>query len=121
MANKRAVTLEMRMRLETGEVKPLHLGVTLPEFTEWALPYILIKDEDTSWAAWLDIEGVERVCHTDELQDFERRPVQLLITKPLNNGQTYPPPPRVSCLPHCVPACVARCLQAPGHCRLPAG
>ena len=65
MANKRVGTLEMRLRLETGEVEPIHLGVTLPDFTEWALPYILIKDEDTDWAGWHDIEGLERVCHTD--------------------------------------------------------
>ena len=42
MANKRVGTLEMRLRLETGEVEPIHLRVTLPDFTEWALPYILI-------------------------------------------------------------------------------
>ena len=48
MANKRVGTLEMRLRLESGEVEPIHLGVTLPDFTEWALPYILIKDEDTN-------------------------------------------------------------------------
>ena len=64
MANKRVGTLEMRLRLETGEVEPTHLGVTLPDFTKWALPYILIKDEDTNWAWWHVIEGLERVCHT---------------------------------------------------------
>ena len=30
MANKRVGTLEMRVRLEAGDVEPKHLGVTLP-------------------------------------------------------------------------------------------
>ena len=94
MANKRVGTLEMRLRLETGEVEPKHLGVTLPDFTEWALPYILIRDEDTAWAGWHDIEGLERVCHTQEMADHEQRPVQLLLTKPFRNAQTYPNPSR---------------------------
>ena len=94
MANKRVGTWEMRLRLETGEVEPIQLGVTLPDFAEWALPYILIKDEDTNWAGWHDNEGLERVCHTDELPDHAKRPVQLLITKPLQKAQTYPRPPR---------------------------
>ena len=38
MANKRVGTLEMRVRLEAGDVEPKHLGVTLPDFTEWARP-----------------------------------------------------------------------------------
>ena len=90
MANTRVWTLEMRLRLETGEVEPIHLGVTLPDFTEWALPYILIKDEDIDWAAWHDIEGLERVCHKDEMRDHAKRLVQFLITKPLQKSQTYP-------------------------------
>ena len=94
MANKRVGTLEMRMRLESGKVEPIHLRVTLPDFMEWALPYILIKDEDTNWGAWHEIEGVQRVCHTHELQDFEKRLVQFLITKPLQKAQTYPRPRR---------------------------
>ena len=106
MANRRVGTLEMRLRLETGEVEPIHLGVTLPDFTECALPYILIKHEDTNWVGWHDIEGLERVCHRDELPDHAKTPIQFLITKPLQKAQTYPSPPPVSCLPHCVPACV---------------
>ena len=66
MANKRVGTLEMRLRLQSGEVEPIHLGVTLPDFTQWALPYILMKDEDTDWAGWHEIKGLERVCHTQE-------------------------------------------------------
>ena len=97
MANKRVGTLEMRLRLQSGEVEPIHLGVTLPDFTEWALPYILIRDEDTDWAGWHDIKGLERVCHTQDLADDEQRLVQFLLTKPFRNAQTYctpPPPPR---------------------------
>ena len=94
MANKRVGTLEMRLRLQPGEVEPKHFGVTLPDFTEWALPYILIRDEDTAWAGWHDIEGLERVCHTQDLADHEQRPVQFLLTKPFRNAQTYPNPPR---------------------------
>ena len=119
MANKRVGTLEMRVRLEAGDVEPKHLGVTLPDFTEWALPYILIRDEDTDWAGWHDIDGLERVCHTQDLADHEQRPVQFLVTKPFRDAQTYPNPPPVIWLPHCVSACVAGCLQARGHGRLP--
>ena len=61
MANKRVGTLEMLRRLQSGEVELIHLGVTLPDFTEWALPYTLIKDEDTHWAGWHEVEGLERV------------------------------------------------------------
>ena len=111
----------MWLRLQSGEVEPIHLGVTLADFTEWALPYILIKDEDTDWAGWHEIEGLERVCHTLELPDHAQRPVQFLLTKPLQKAQTYPNPPPVSCLPHCVSVCVAGCLQALGHGRLPGG
>ena len=93
MANKWADTLEMLLRIETGDVKLVHLGVTLPDFTEWALPYSLIKDEDTNWLRWHDIGGLVRVCHTNKLQHWEKRPVQFLITKPLQNAQTYPTPP----------------------------
>ena len=96
MANKRVGTLEMRVRLEVGDVEPKHLGVTLPDFTEWALPYILIRDEDTDWAGWHDIDGLERVCHTQDLADHEQRPVQFLVTKPFRDAQTYPDPPRSS-------------------------
>ena len=94
MANKRIGTLEMRLRLQSGEVDRKHLGVTLPDFTEWALPYLLIRDEDTNWAGWHDIEGLERVCHTQDLADHEQRPVQFLLTKSFRNAQTYPIPPR---------------------------
>ena len=88
----------MRLRLQSGELEPIHLGVTLPDFTEWALPYILIRDEDTDWAGWHDIKGLARVCHTQDLADDEQRPVQFLLTKPFRNAQTYctPPPPRRS-------------------------
>ena len=68
--------------------------MTLPDFTEWALPYILIKDEDSDWAGWHEIDGLERVCHTQELTDHAQRPVQLRITKTLQKAQTYPHPPR---------------------------
>ena len=94
MANKRVGTLEMWQRLATTEVEPIHLGATLPDFIEWALPYILIKDEDTDWAAWHAIEGLESVCHTDDFPHHAKRPVQFLITKPLQKAQTYPSPPR---------------------------
>ena len=96
MANKRVGTLEMRLRLETREVEPIHLGVTLPDVTEWALRCILIKDDDTNWAAWHEIDGLERVCHTDDLPDSTKRLVQFVITKPLQKAQTYPSVPQVA-------------------------
>ena len=95
MCNKRANTVERQLQVETGDVTPVHMGVTLPDFTEWALPYILIKDEDTNRTRWHDIEGLERVCHTNELQEWEKRPVQFLINKLLKNAQPYLPPPPV--------------------------
>ena len=114
MANKRVGTLEMRLRLETREVEPIHLGVTLPDFTQWALPYILIKDEDTNWAVWHEIDELERVCHTDDLPDHAKRPVQFVITKPLQKAQTYPPPPGQLPTALCL-------LEALEHGRLPGG
>ena len=48
MCNRRSSTLEMHLRILTGDVPPFNLGVPLPDFTEWALPYILLKDEDTN-------------------------------------------------------------------------
>ena len=112
MANKRVGTLEMRLRLESGEVEPIHLGVTLADFTEWALPYILIREGDTDWAGWRDIEGLERVCHTQDLTDHEERPVQLLLTKPFRNAQTYPnPPPPPGQLPTAL--CLCLCGRMP--------
>ena len=101
----------MRLRLETGEVEPKHLGVTLPDFTEWALPYILIRDEDTAWAGWHDIEGLERVCHTQDLADHEQRPVQFLLTKPFRNAQSYPTPPPPGQLPTAL--CLCLCGRMP--------
>ena len=111
VANNRVGTLEMRLCLQSGEVEPKHLGVTLPDFTEWALPYILIRDEDTHWAGWHDNEGLERVCHTQDLADHEQRPVQFLLTKPFRNAQTYPNPPRQ------LPTALCLCLSG----RMPTG
>ena len=90
---RRMETLEMRLRLQSGDVEPIHLGVTLPDFGEWALPYILIEDEDTDWAGWHKIEGLKRVCHTQELPDHAQRPVHFLLPKTLQKAQTYPNPP----------------------------
>ena len=84
----------MQLRISTGEVTPLHLGASLQNFTEWALPYILLKDEETNWAAWHDIEGLERVCNTDDLEDWEKRHVQFLFNKSPQHAQTYAQPPR---------------------------
>ena len=112
MANKRVAALEMRLRLQSGEVEPVHLGVTLPDFTEWALPYILIRDEGIDWAGWHDIEGMERVCHTQDWAGHEQRRVQFLLTKPFRNAQTYPPPP-----PGQLPTALCLCLCG----RMPTG
>ena len=58
MCNRRADTLEMPLRIKTGDVTRVHLGVTLPDFTEWAY---------TNWAGWHDIGRLERMCHTNIL------------------------------------------------------
>ena len=94
MCNRRSSTLEMQLRISKGDVTPLHLGASLQNFTKWALPYILLKDEKTNWAAWHDIERLERVCHTDDLEEWEKRPVQFLFNKPPQHAQIYANPPQ---------------------------
>ena len=102
MANKRVGTLEMRLRLQSGEVEPIHLEVTLPDFTEWALPYILIKDEDTNWAGWHDIERLEK-CATHRIWWTTSKGLcSFCSPSPSKRSKPIPTPPPVSCLPHCV-------------------
>ena len=46
MANKRKDEVSVSLRDARGNiVKPRLLGVILPDFTEWALPYVLVEDD----------------------------------------------------------------------------
>ena len=46
MANTRKDEVSVRVKGALGNiVKPRLLGVILPDFTEWALPYALVEDD----------------------------------------------------------------------------
>ena len=46
MASNTSKKLQMLMTDIPGKVVvPKHLGVNLLDFTEWALPYVILKDE----------------------------------------------------------------------------
>ena len=51
-------------------VKPRLLGVILPDFTEWALPYILVEDDGQDSG---DGGVLVRVTHTSKLDLWEQR------------------------------------------------
>ena len=45
MANTRKDEVSVRVKDPLGNiVKPRLLGVILPDFTKWALPYVLVED-----------------------------------------------------------------------------
>ena len=58
----------------------------LPDFTEWALPYVLVEDGGQDSRDW---GGLVRVTHTSKLDLWEQRLVQHLVGKPLNHKQKY--------------------------------
>ena len=67
-------------------VKPHLLGVILPDFTEWALPYVLVEDDGHVVGDW---SGMQRVTHTTSLQPWEHRLLQHPARKPLFKKQKY--------------------------------
>ena len=67
-------------------MKPYLLGVILPEFTEWALPYVLVEDDGQFVG---DERGLVRVTHTTNLEPWEQRLLQHLAGKPLFHKQKY--------------------------------
>ena len=75
----------MRMRVQQNDVTPHHLGVTLPDFTQWALPYVLLEGDSVDE----ELSGLERVTHAAQLSPDARVMVQKLIHKPLGKAQSY--------------------------------
>ena len=67
-------------------MKPHLLGVILPDFTEWALPYVLVEDDGQFVG---DERGLVRVTHTTNLELWEQRLLQHLAGKPLFHKQKY--------------------------------
>ena len=87
MANNGKSEVAVHVRDPLGNiVTPIPLGVTLPDFTEWALPYVLVEDDGQVVGDW---GGLERVAHTTCLQPWEVRLVQHLVAKPLQPKQKY--------------------------------
>ena len=67
-------------------VTPIPLGATLPDFTEWALPYLFVEDAGQDVG---DLGGLEKVAGTTRLQPWEVRLVQHLVAKPLQGKPKY--------------------------------
>ena len=87
MANTRKDEVSVRVKYPLGNiVKPRLLGVILPDFTEWALPYVLVEDNGHDSGDW---GGLVRVTHTTKLDPWEQRLVQDLMGKPLFHKQKY--------------------------------
>ena len=81
MANTWGKEVAVQVRDPLGNiVTPIPLGVTLPHFTEWPLPYVFVEDDGQDVGDW---DGLERVAHTTRLQPWEVRLVQHLVAKPL--------------------------------------
>ena len=71
--------------LKGGILTPKHLGVSLPDFTEWALPCVLLEGEQDI----ADLGRLEKVAHTWDLELWEDRIVQHLAYEPLQQHQKY--------------------------------
>ena len=72
--------------LQGNIVTPMPLGVTLPDFTEWALPFLLVEDDGQDVG---NPCGLVKVGHTREVAQWEGRPVQQLMHKLLQMKQLY--------------------------------
>ena len=65
MANTRKDEVSVRVKDALGNiVKPRLLGIILPDFTEWALPYVLVEDDGQDSG---DRGGLVRATHTSKL------------------------------------------------------
>ena len=90
MANNRKDEVSVSLRDARGDiVKPRLLGVILPDFTEWALPYVLVEDDGQGDKGEGDWGGLVRVTHTSKLDVWEQRLVQHLVGRPLFYKQKY--------------------------------
>ena len=84
MANTRKDEVSVSVRDARGNiVKPRLPGVILPDFTEWARPYVLVEDDGQEDRGQGDWGGLVRVTHTSKLDPWEQRLVQHLVGKPL--------------------------------------
>ena len=71
MANTRKDEVLVRVKDPLGNiVKPRLFGVILPDFTEWALPYVPVEDNGQDSG---DLGGLVRVTHTTKLDPWELR------------------------------------------------
>ena len=87
MANTRKDDVAVHVSDPLGNVvKPHLLGVILPDFTEWALPYVDVEDDGQFMG---DCRGLVRVTHTTNLEQWEQRLLQHLAGKPLFHKQKY--------------------------------
>ena len=90
MANTRKDEVSVSVRDAQGNiVQPRLLGVILPAFTEWALPYVLVEDDGQEDRGQGDWGGLVRVTHTSKLDLWEQRLVLHLVGKPLFYQQNY--------------------------------
>ena len=90
MANNRKDEVSVSLRDARGNiVKPRLLGVILPDFTDWALPYVLVEDDGQGDRGEGDWGGLVRVTHTSKLDVWEQRLVQHLVGRPLFYKQKY--------------------------------
>ena len=70
MANTRKDEVSVRVKDALGNiVKPRLLGVILPDFTEWALPYVLVEDDGQDSGD--PRGGLVRVTHRSKLDLWE--------------------------------------------------
>ena len=87
MANTRSKAPPVQVRDPLGNiVTPPTLEATLPDFNEWALPYVLVQDDGKDVGNW---GGFERAAHTRELAQWEGRLVQHFVYKPLQAKHGY--------------------------------
>ena len=71
MANTRKDEVFVFVKDARGNiVKPRLLGVILPDYSEWALPYVLVEDDGQDLEDW---GGLVRVTHTSKLDLWEQR------------------------------------------------
>ena len=87
MANTRKDEVVVRVNDPLGKIaKARLLGVILPDFTEWALPYVLVEEDGQVVGDW---EGLVKVTHTTNPDPWEQRLIQHLAGKPLFHKQKY--------------------------------